>query len=256
MSHHILLVLLTSSIVAALACAAPATEPQVLPPPAKEANPTDRNPLAAIRQMVPVLANSERDEMVAFTRQALAIEAERNALMGYFAGLEQRFGPLGSRQQVNRWILPGISERQAEIWKVPDTFDGLYFLQTHLLLLDAPQSLEPVKDSLAQVYASEIQLASNQSQSSNISSSIDEAVALLDEGALYPRIKPSTTFVIPQITKDNVAARQSSLRPGYRLGHWGQTQLFRKQIYTRWAEILREHDIDPAEEGFTQLVIE
>jgi len=35
---------------------------------------------------------------------------------------------------------------------------------------------------------------------------------------------------------------------------WVELQLLRIEVYTRWAEILREHGIDPAQEGFTELV--
>ena len=41
---------------------------------------------------------------------------------------------------------------------------------------------------------------------------------------------------------------------GYVEGPWGQTQLFRRWIYTRWAEILQEQGIAAAEEEFMELI--
>ena len=70
-----------------------------------------------------------------------------------------------------------------------------------------------------------------------------------------PNVYPSK-FIMPQVTKDNVDDTQARLKPGRRLGLWGETQLFRKEIYNRWSEILEEQGIDPADEGLRELVFD
>jgi hypothetical protein len=142
----------------------------------------------------------------------------------------------------------------------------MYFLHRRLLLLNAPQVLEPVKESLVQAYASEIQLAINQSQSKNVEDGVNNAISEMP-GYKYPGVNLGK-FVYPSVTKDNLdtfkqkAEEYKRYSGGYRSwmryveGPWGQTQLFRKQIYTRWAVILEEHGINPAEEGLTELVLD
>ena len=196
---------------------------------------------------------SDRDEIIEFTREALGIEAERNRGME-MSLLEDRLGYWGAARIIRLTFLGGMDRAQS-----PEGFVGMYFLRSRLLLLDAPHTLQSIKDSLAQAYASEIQLAINQLQLQRTEAAIDAAVYdavnnFHSTVGYYKKQYSPTMYVIPQITKGNVDARQASLKPGRSLEGWGQTQLFRKQIYTRWSEILQEQGIDPAEEGFTELV--
>ena len=107
-------------------------------------------------------------------------------------------------------------------------------------------SLQPVKDSLVHAYASEIELAREQAQARDIEGVIDDAVyklAVRLSPKYFDRARMSS-LVFPQITKDNVDTVRARLKAGGTLNAWAQTQLFRQQIYARWAEILREQGMD------------
>ena len=194
---------------------------------------------------------ADRNEIIAFTREALEIEAKRNSLMEYFVSLRESAGSLGTIHLVNRWILPGVSEQAsrsfADSSMATPPLEGMLSLRNRLLLLDVPQELEPVKDSLAAAYASEIDVGIRQGY-------FDGGDGTLERSR-----------VSPQVTKDNVAAiiekaeqfryrsREYNFQMSKAGGHWGQIQLFRQQIYIRWAAILQEQGVDSAKEGFTEL---
>ena len=180
---------------------------------------------------------SEREEIVAFTREALQIEATRNRGVECFATAKNvgLFGLFSSA-----WLLNGLRLKETEVCEV---FEGVASLHGRLLLLPAPQVLEPVKDSLAEVYAREVQI-------------------VRDQLHLDQQREIGFALVMPTVTKDNIdTIKQEAQYEGAfsRLKQlvespWARSQELRKQIYDRWAEILQEHNIDAAEEGFTELV--
>ena len=189
-----------------------------------------------------VALGSNREEIVEFTRGALAIEADRNAGIEFYALLLKKYGSIGATSYMNKAFVEGFLEHHLKRG-APEQFKGMHMLQRRLLLLDVPQVLEPIKDSLVQAYEREIQLAIQQSQTWVIESKFSD-------GLREPKV------IMPQVTKDNVDDTQASLKPWRRLGLWGETQLFRKEIYNRWSEILEEQGIDPADGGLTELVFD
>lgn len=175
-------------------------------------------------------ANSEREAIITFTRQALEIEGKRNELMTYLSSLyppllpENLYG--GQRNLINTFFLKGISANSTFVNAPPSGIDGMTSLTQKVLLLDCPQSIQSIKDSLVYIYTSEVGL--------------------------------DYTKVYPDVTKDNVKARIEiwSKYENISFGGtpfadalWVKLQLQRIDVYSRWAEILREHGIDPAKEG-------
>ena len=145
-------------------------------------------------------------------------------------------GRLGTAHIINIYFLTGVSP-----------LEGMLSLHSQILLLNVPQALTPVKDGLVSAYSLEIALSREHTHG--------------EGGAEYGhRIRP-------EVTKDNVEAliayaeqfRRGSPEYGFNKskvgGLWGQVQLFRGQIYTRWADILQEQGIDATKEGFTDLVV-
>ena len=262
-----------------VACAtSPASSPQPVPGsttrsvPAALTVPIDPESESVVQKLAAKVGlGSEREEIIEFTRAAQAIEAERNDGMEFYASLMERVGPIGARPIMNRTMLDGTTLEEAGRYGAPGRFEGMYFLHRRLLLLDVPQVLEPVKDSLVQAYTSEIQLAIDQSQSSDVEAAIDgavyNAVTKIHPTINYYGVDTNlATFVYPRVSKNNLdtwkrkAEQYERYSGGYRTymryveGPWGQTQLFRRWIYTRWAEILQEQGIAAAEEEFMELI--
>lgn len=179
---------------------------------------------------------SEREEIITFTREALEIEAARNAFMEYFTNSRAIIGGLAARYLMHRYFLSGISEQRTQIKPLegttitPTPFEGMLSLHDRLLLLDAPQALEAVKDGLVQAYVGEIGLGYEPKEANVLES---------------------------QINKDNI--HEFEIKPfepsSIKYSRWGRIQLLRLQVYERWAEILQEQGIDAVAEGFAELVV-
>ena len=103
-----------------------AAEPIPTPTPTPIATPTP-TPIATPTPT----PDPERDTIITFTRQALAIEAKRNELMAYFAA--------NSPQEILiRWyFLSGVPASGA--YAIGKDLEGMSSLQASLLLLDSPQ---------------------------------------------------------------------------------------------------------------------
>jgi hypothetical protein len=221
-------------IVLLMACAtSPTVAPHVAPDtitasaPAALTIPSNTEGESVVQKLASKVGlDSDRDEIIEFTRAALTIEARRNALI---AQLDR-----WTHFDVNRYFVNGIPAPIAE-GNGFQPLEGTLTLRNRLLLVDSPQSLEPIKDSLVHVYNTEIDLAMLQSYS-------------------YGDGRIEESFVAPGVTKDNVEQYGKSRNYTEVYPEWLETQRFRKQIYTRWSEILVEQGIDPAEEGFRELV--
>ncbi len=129
-----------------------------------------------------------------------------------------------ARQHVgSRFFLEGMpTDAEYPEWmNAPESgLEGIVSLRKRLLFLDCPQSLQSIKQSLLEIYQLEIELAESEGETMSLTESM---------------LKGVTAW----------KAAQEGFLPH---------QERRKDTYTRWAEILQEHDIDPAEEGFTELV--
>lgn len=190
----------------------------------------------------------EREAMLAFTRQALQIEAERAELMQYFASQRGTGAPAVIYSWMGRAFAVGVPVGEYNPGP-PHELAGMEALYQRLLLLDCPQSVQTIKDALSHIYDSELL-----------------TMALSGYGQTntgYGRADTVDT-VYADVTKDNVdqwkqradAAKAAGSRsPEQRYyadrveSRWGRLQVYRGEVYVRWAQLLRDHGIDPAKEG-------
>lgn len=188
--------------------------------------------------------DTEREEIITFTQQALAIEAKRNDLMAFIAGHERNV----IKWVASRFFFPGAPQGIIKIPSGPAfELEGMLSLRETALLLDCSQSMQVIKDALVYIYNSEINLAELEFQ----------------YGEEYSPLVPFflKRFVLPEVNQYNIelwqAKYESWQMPGISLfmNHpWVKLQLLRRDVYTRWAEILQEYDIDPLEEGLMILI--
>ncbi len=173
--------------------------------------------------------NSERQEIITFTRQALEIEDERNELMAYFASFPlERYGTVQG-WLVRRFLLEGVPTNLPATYNAPRSgLEGMASLRQRILLLDCPQSMQPIKDALVYIYNSEVELAEH-----------DLAGPIINQDNLELWHEDLSLNINFYISMDDP---------------WLKLQLMRRDVYIRLAEILQEHGIDPAQEGFTELV--
>jgi hypothetical protein len=192
----------------------------------------------------------EREEIIIFTQQALEIEAKRNELNIYISerAKRQEVGLNSVKWFVNLRFLDGYAKDDGTYIQGEVELEGMTSLRKRLMFLDCPQSMQVIKDILNDIYSSEVELAEFQLK-----------------GEEYSTLIPSfgTMLILPEVNQQNIEfwleyyksrqfpASSSTLL----LDHpWVELQLLRRDVYTRWAEIIREHGIDPAQEGFTELV--
>lgn len=125
--------------------------------------------------------------------------------------------------------------------------EGMNSLRKRVLFLDYPQSMQLTKDAFNYIYSSEVELAEREFQ----------------QGEENSNIVPffGTTFVLTEVNQYNIELWQAKYEswqvPGVSqfMNHpWVKLPLLRREVYTRWAEILRQHGIDPAKEGFVELI--
>ncbi len=193
----------------------------------------------------PTPADLEREEIISFTRDMLEIEAKRNELNAYWELRVPRskYGP-AQRSFMGAHYLDGVSQDDFEKYALPLVeVEGMKSLRNRVLFLDYPQSMQPIKDAFNYVYSSEVELAEREFQ----------------QGEEYWPFVPfiGNWLVVPKVNQYNIEFWQEQQFPTASpfLNHpWVKLQLLRREVYTRWAEILRQHGIDPAEEGFTELV--
>ena len=106
----------------------------------------------------------------------------------------------------------------------PSGIEGMAALKIMLFLLDSPPSMQIIKETLLDIYTSEIQLASEQ--------------------LAYTEITHDTLDYWRQLVSDSVPGKQYY---EYMVGtDWFGLQEFRQQVYVLWADVLKEHGIDPA----------
>ncbi|MDP3064852.1 MAG: hypothetical protein Q8O40_16870 [Chloroflexota bacterium] len=166
--------------------------------------------------------------MITFTREALQIEKERDELINlrsYYAGA-----------LVPRFFLNGHSQ----IGGLPE-LQSARQLKARLSLLESPQALQHVKDSLVEAYRLEIEAAQLETQREL--SDINDT----SQPQFSPRID---RFNVDSYKKGQLPTTMSRDSP------WVIAQELRRDTYAKWAQLLREHGIDPAKEGFTSLVQE
>ena len=231
------------------------------------------SPTIALDARTPTPASTpdlEREAILSFNLQALEIEAKRNELIAYFASLSYSVGIHGQALAIERFFPTGVPPtlRGAP----PSGIEGMATLRNTLLLLDCPQSIQPIKDALLHVYDSEVQQALNQSALWEISGFALPGKYTVDLGGLGDQSvqiqsamlvnwgAPIRNLVYPEITRDSLdywrqLAEQSEVGPVKNLFKykvetvWFNIQGFRQQTYSRWAELLQERGIDPIEAG-------
>ncbi len=193
--------------------------------------------------------DSEREEIITFTSQALEIEAKRNELNSYIglrAGRQSGFGLPALEGFVKQYFLNGYSQDDVEL-------EGMTSLRKRLLFLDYSQSIQVIKDTLNDIYSSEVELAELQLQGEGYYvGAFDSGIPFFGAMLVLPEVnQQNIEFWLEEYKSWQFPASSSTLLMNH---PWVELQLLRRDVYTRWAEILREHGIDPAQEGFTELV--
>lgn len=190
----------------------------------------------------------EQEKAIAFTKAALEIEAQRNDIV---ANLAKGWNHSSFKAGL------AISFRTRVEGKL-NLSNGVASLRNKLALLDCPNFLLNVKIMLLQVYELEL----------------ESAETITKQGSLLGQIEVKTVKAKgfnPTVNKDNVVDYQemvlrgihsTNAMPGSPIGEilynqlhgpWVEAQLIRREAYKRWAKILREHGVDPAKQGFTEL---
>ncbi|MBT9140266.1 MAG: hypothetical protein DDT30_00842 [Dehalococcoidia bacterium] len=119
-----------------------------------------------------------------------------------------------------------------------------------LLMLDCPQSMQPVKDTLIYIYHSEIGQAQLQSQIRELQRELQSQIRELHPETLW-RGGSIQELVYLEVTWDNLDHWRQKAQHGHFFysrmvkSIWFSLQESRRDIYVRWAEILQEHGIDP-----------
>ena len=188
---------------------------------------------------------SERKDIITCTIQILDIEAKRNGLNEYISlrvGSQSDTGLPGYEWFINQYFLNGYSQDNVEL-------EGMTSLKRKLLFLNCPQAMQVIKDTMNEIYSSEVELAERQLDGEHYFS----------EPPFGPPIPHfiKSMLVLPEINQYNIELwlERYDSNSEFLMNHpWVELQLLRKDVYTHWAEILREHGIDPAQEGFTELL--
>ncbi|MBT9162147.1 MAG: hypothetical protein DDT27_00691 [Dehalococcoidia bacterium] len=264
MRHKLIIGCLLGLVVLMAACN-PSPETSTPTPSDKEARLEER--IAELEGKIAELSDtpnpdSEREEIISFTRQALEIEAKRSEFMRYLAGLRGIIGLHGQRGVVEMRFSSGVPPEWAcEVRGVPPSgFEGMASLLNRLLMLDCPQSMQPVKDTLIYIYHSEIGQVQLQVEIGRLQEQIGRLqveIRELQSETLWAGGGPIPKLVYPEVTWDNLdlwrqeMGQHAPLSPihGFYKARvesvWFALQESRRDIYVRWAEILQEHGIDP-----------
>jgi len=197
----------------------------------------------------PSKPDAEREAIITFTQQAFQIEAKRGELINWLGGQSLGLNPY-QRWLVGKYYLTGVAPNAPDSSApIPSSgLEGMSSLVNKLSLLDCPQSVQSIKDSLTSIYNSEIRQFQlwQLNLTSGVASGVDHSFYLevnwenLDEWALKPWVSENYYGVTTTLQmKDNA---------------WYQLQSFRRDVYTQWLQLLKQHGIDPAKEGFTELI--
>ncbi len=190
----------------------------------------------------------EQEEIITFTQQVLEIEAKRSELIDYFASYQTIISQM--EWLVGMFFLDGVPQGFDASKNLPKTdIEGMTSLRKSLLFLDCPHSLQSVKDIFIHIYSSEIELVERQLKG-------EEYLSEPPYGPPVPYFIKSM-LVLPPVNQYNVELwlEEYDSDSAFLMKHpWVELQLLRIEVYTRWAEILREYGIVPAQERFTELV--
>lgn len=189
------------------------------------------------------VTESEQQKIITFTQQALEVEDKRNELMRYFGNSLYQ-----TKILIDSYFLEGVPTTAVNA--PASELEGMVTLRKQLLFLECPQSLQAIKQSLLEIYQVEIGLAEIQ----------------LDQENLPWLPTFGDRLVLCELTIDNLSywmqlAEQTPSWTALGMQYakvvqsdWFKAQEFRLEVYTRWAEILKEHGVDPLEEGLTSLI--
>jgi len=194
--------------------------------------------------------DTEREAIIAFTGEALQIEAQRAELMEYFVDVDTRYGRLVQNFVMAEAFSGGVLP--------PYELSGFNTLHPLVMALDSPQPMQIIKESLIYIYKTEWE------EFEKGKTKWRESLKGKEEDYLWE------FGVYPDVTMDNLdylkqeAAKPYSPDSGEGLlehsyfqhkvdNEWYKLQSFRRDVYTQWAQILKDNGIDPAKEGLTDL---
>jgi len=170
--------------------------------------------------------SSSEEAMIAFTEQALGIEDEHNQIIAKYASY---ISPLRSGTQY--------------AWEIS-------LLANRIVLLDCPQSLQPIKDALLRSYDME-------SKATEVEKDfwLDAHYDVRGNLQAYELRMTEHSDFYPAIDIHNVQSLSEDDWRRTMYPTWVEAQMFRLEVYDRWKEILEQYDIDLRKEGFIKLLI-
>lgn len=189
----------------------------------------------------------EQEEAIAFTKSALEIEAERDGIVAKYA---KGWNRLSYAPSLRAYLASPFKDEVEGKLKLST---GVVSLRNKLALLDCPSFLLDVKIMLLQAY--ELELESTETVTRQGSLGEEEEVK-----GFNPSINKDNAMDYQKMLLDKI--RNTGANPFGPAGEtlwkelhspWVEAQLIRREAYERWAKILREHGIDPLEQGFTEL---
>ena len=183
----------------------------------------------------------EQMAILNFSTKVYEIEAKRNALVSIYTPLRQTLGIPGMTWIMNNTYLDGVTpDNKYNLAGIPSAgLEGMTSLRNRLYLLDCPQVMQIIKDSLVHIYDSEIKI--------------------------YPScVMDLSTNTVMVVSKDNLELWKQRLlqlapnstdstsyyppEPNYYhqviISDWYKLQSFRRDVYVKWDDILKRNGLD------------
>lgn len=208
--------------------------------------------------LIPGCSNNKQQEIINFTKEAYVIEL-KGEILNLYSGLYLSFrpySPVAFDYYLNGMKLSDYLKIEP---KATEDLDGMYSLKNKMALLDCPQSMQSIKDSLINIYESEIrqyQLSKAQSKSSN-SNMLERPLVESSGGSVttgeFPTTSLGDTSFYPQVNYKNI----DDYKNNYSISksEWYRIQSFHHDVIVKWSQLLKDSNIDAAKEGFTELII-
>jgi hypothetical protein len=172
--------------------------------------------------------NTDREATIAFTREALGIERQRNDLIS----LRQYYAlPIAIK-----FFIDGYKKiNNTQISQLTKDMPSITALRAKLIFLSCPQGLENIRASLVEVYT--LETGSAKAELGRLS---DTNKGSLSDPQFYY-----------EITYQNIDVGKTEIsNPGC---DWVIAQELRRDAYIQWSQILKDNGVNLQKEGFTAL---
>ena len=196
-------------------------------------------------------ANSEKQAIITFTQQVLEIENKRAELLNWYEKIDVTGNLLTFI--VGETFLTGVKPDTYYKEVTPPTgIEGMTTLKQQITLLICPQSVQSIKDSLVSIYDSEIDIGAPYIARDLSRTDSRYTIIAMDNLDLWAK---RLSEVAPD-AKSYFPPGEPSYYHNIIVSDWYKTQSFRRDVYSQWSQLLKQHGIDPAKEGFDNLVFE